>query len=96
MQDALDRERPSQLTHTITFWWTSAGLPYYQGYLENMRKVTRADIAHYLDTYVLDKPYVLGAMVSPEMAKSGLDQAHFEQLVGAKPWVQPDSKETGK
>jgi zinc protease len=91
MGQALERERSSELTHTITFWWTSAGLPYYQGYVDNLRKVTRADIARYLDTYMLDKPFVFGAMVSPQMAKDQhLDQAHFDALVGGKPWVAPE------
>ena len=53
---AMDRERPSQLTHTITFWWTSAGLDYYDNYIPNLRKVTRADIARYLDTYMNGTP----------------------------------------
>ena len=96
VMDALDRERPSQLTHTITFWWTSAGLPYYRDYVPNLRKVTRADIARYLDTYVLGKPFVFGALVSPQMAKEQhLDQAHFEAMVGGKPWVAPGT-EAGK
>jgi len=94
---AMDRERPSQLTHTITFWWTSAGLDYYNNYVANLRKVSHADIARYLDTYVLGKPFVFGAMVSPDMAsKQGLDQAHFETLVGAKPWVAPEMQEAAK
>jgi zinc protease len=94
---AAERERPSQLAHIITFWWTSAGLPYYENYVANMRKVTRADIARYLDTYVLGKPFVFGAMVSPQMAKEQhLDQAHFETLVGGKPWVAPAGTEAGK
>jgi zinc protease len=97
VMDATDRERPSQLTHTITFWWTSAGLPYYQNYVANLRKVTRADIARYLDTYMLGKPFVFGAMVSPEMVKDQhLDQAHFETMVGGKPWVAPTDMEAGK
>jgi zinc protease len=95
--DATDRERPSELTHTITFWWTSAGLPYYQNYVANLRKVTRTDIARYLDTYMLGKPFVFGAMVSPEMVKDQhLDQAHFEAMVGGKPWVAPTGTEAGK
>ena len=97
VMDATDRERPSELTHTITFWWTSAGLPYYQNYVANLRKVTRADIARYLDTYVLGKPFVFGAMVSPQMVKEQhLDQAHFEAMVGGKPWVAPKGTEAGK
>jgi zinc protease len=97
VSQAMDRERPSQLTHTLTFWWTSAGLDYYNNYIPNLRKVTRADIARYLDTYMLGKPFVFGAMVSPDMAsKQGLDQAHFETLVGAKPWVAPEMQEAAK
>ena len=62
--------------------------------MANLRKVTRADIARYLDTYVLGKPFVFGAMVSPQMEKDmHLDQAHFDALVGGKPWVAPVAKE---
>ena len=31
-----DRESPSSLAHTLTFWWTSTGLDYYLGYLDNL------------------------------------------------------------
>lgn len=77
-----DREKPSSYASTITFWWTSAGLDYYRGYIDNVKKATRADIARYMDTYVLGKPYVLGVMLSPEMVKKGLTKEHFEQLAG--------------
>jgi predicted Zn-dependent peptidase len=86
----LEREKPSELAHALTFWWTSAGLPYYQGYVDNLRKVSHADIARYLDTYVLEKPFVFGALVSPEMANAGgLSIPHFEKLVGGRFWVTP-------
>jgi zinc protease len=77
-----DRERPSQLAHTLTFWWTSAGLDYYLGYIDNLYKVKPADVTRFINTYVTGKPYVFGVMVSPEMKKSGLDAAHFEALLG--------------
>jgi zinc protease len=93
VQQALERERPSQLAHTITFWWASAGLDYYRTYVEKLRKVTRADIARYLDTYVLGKPYVSGAMVSPEMEqRAGLGRAHFEALLGISVTAAPAPK----
>jgi zinc protease len=83
MNDMLAREKPTELAHTLSFWWTTAGLDYYVNYIPNLKKATRADIAKYLDTYVLGRPYVLAVMVSPEMASKGLDQAHFEKLIGA-------------
>jgi zinc protease len=82
---AQERERASSYAHGITFWWASAGLDYYRGYIDHVKKVGRADIARYLDTYVLKKPFVFGAMLSPEMAQKGFDQAHFEKLTGVPP-----------
>jgi zinc protease len=75
-----ERESSSNYAHSITFWWTSAGLDYYMGYVENVKKASRADIARYLDSYVTGKNFVLGVMVSPEMAKQGLTKEHFATL----------------
>ena len=86
VEQVQNREQPSELAHTLTFWWASASLDYYTGYVENLRKVGPADIARYLDRWILGKPFVLGAMMSPETEKAGLDQASLEALVGAKPW----------
>ncbi len=63
------RERASQFSHTVGFWWAVAGLDYYMNYLDNLKKVSREDIKNYLETYVMDKPYVLGVLVSPEQAE---------------------------
>lgn len=82
VQLAKDREQPSAYAHTITFWWTSAGLDYYLGYVDNVKKATRADVARFMDSYVLGKPYVLGVMVSPEMVKKGLTKEHFAEVAG--------------
>ena len=91
VDDMLDRERPSALAHSLTFWWTSAGLDYYFGYIDHLRAATREQMARFIDGFVLGKPYVLAVLVSPEMAKEQhLDQAHFEALVGAKPYAPPE------
>ena len=83
VDQALEREKPSELSHVLTFWWCSAGLNYYLGYLDNVKRATREDIASYLKAYVLGKPFVLGAMISPKTAADlHLDRAHFERLVG--------------
>ncbi|MGO9829209.1 MAG: M16 family metallopeptidase [Myxococcaceae bacterium] len=83
---SLENEQPSALAHSLTFWWTSAGLDYYRTYLEKTRAVTPADIARYVRTYLLGQPYVLGVMVSKEMEGAGLSQAALEKLaVPVKP-----------
>ena len=45
VQQIQERERSSALAHTLTFWWSSAGLDYYKNYADNVKKATR-DIAN--------------------------------------------------
>lgn len=80
-----ERERVSAYAHLLTFWWTAASLDYYRGYVDNIKKATRADMARYMKEYVLGKPFVFGTLVSPEMTKKDLNQAHFELLAGLAP-----------
>ncbi len=88
---ALENELPSALAHSLTFWWTSAGLEYYRTYLDKARAVTPADIARYTRTYILGRPYILGVMVSKDMEAVGLSRAALQKLaVTVKP--QPPVK----
>jgi zinc protease len=77
-----EREKPSALAHVITFWWASAGLDYYLHYGENVEKVTPADATRFVTTYMLGKPFVFGALLSPDMAKSGATAPHLAELAG--------------
>jgi zinc protease len=77
---ALENEHSPDLAHTLTFWWTSAGLDYYRTYLEKTRAVTQADIGRYMRTYVLGHPYVLGVLESKEMNAAGLSKAVLQKL----------------
>ncbi len=58
------RERTSNFVHTVSFWWSTGGLKYYEDYIDNLRKVRRADVQNYLRRYVLGKPSVTGVLVS--------------------------------
>lgn len=79
-----EREKTSSYAHTVSFWWSVAGLDYYTGYLDNLSKVTRADIKKYIETYVYKKPYVLGILIGEEDQKAiGLD------LKKAESWAAP-------
>jgi len=77
-----ERETPSEYAHVLTFWWASAGLDYYEHYLENLRKVQPPEIARFLQDYVYGKPYVFGALLPQGSKERGLDAAHFEALLG--------------
>jgi predicted Zn-dependent peptidase len=63
------RERPSQFVHTVSFWWASGSLDYYRNYLDNLRKVSRADIQNYVRRYITGKPSVTGVLTSQDDVK---------------------------
>jgi len=89
-----ERERPSEFAHGITFWWASAGLDYYLGYVDKVHQAQPQEIARFMDDYVLGKPFVMGVMLSPETRQKGLDAARFEALVA--PPAQAMKKEVVK
>jgi zinc protease len=60
------RERTTDFVHTVSFWWSTGGLDYYRNYLDNLRKVSRADIQNYVRRYIAGKPSVTGVLVSDE------------------------------
>jgi zinc protease len=82
MRKALDRESISSYAHLLTFYWSSTGLAYYQAYLPQLRVVTRDDIADFMRRYIRGKPFVFGALLSPDQQKLGLTEAHFRKIVG--------------
>lgn len=79
-EDLFDREKPSEYAHTIAFWWASAGLDYFRGYLTRLRGIQRPDIVRYVTTYIQGKPHVGLALMSDEAAQSSRLTA--EDLIG--------------
>lgn len=62
-----DEEITSNFIHTISFWWASASIDYLTTYLENLRKVNRADLQQYVKKYIKNKPYAAGMLISAPM-----------------------------
>ncbi|MBC7928996.1 MAG: hypothetical protein H7Z38_00320, partial [Rubrivivax sp.] len=74
--DLYSREKMSEYSHTISFWWASTGLDYFRGYLKRLRATSRGDINRYVTTYIQGKPHVGLALMSEESAKvSALTEA---------------------
>jgi zinc protease len=78
--DLFSREKPSDYTHTISFWWASTGIDYFRGYLGNLRATQRSDISRYVTTYIQGKPHIGLALLSEDAAKSS--QLTPEDLIG--------------
>jgi zinc protease len=70
INEEFGRQQPSSFAHNVGFWWAVAGLDYYMNYIDNLKKVTRQDIKEYLEKYVIDKPYVMGILTSPEQKET--------------------------
>jgi zinc protease len=64
VSEIYSRERTSDFVHSVSFWWATGGLKYFEDYLDNLRKISRADVQSYLRRYVLGKPSVTGVLVS--------------------------------
>lgn len=69
-EDLYSREKLSEYSHTIAFWWSTSGLDYFRGYLGRLRASSRADISRYVTTYIQGKPHVGLALLSEEAGKS--------------------------
>ena len=67
IEQTKDKESTSTYVHTVTYWWSSASIDYYTGYVDNLKKVTREDIKKYVNTYIKNKPKVSGVLLSPQM-----------------------------
>ncbi|HEU4431942.1 MAG TPA: pitrilysin family protein [Pyrinomonadaceae bacterium] len=65
--DLYSREKLSDYTHTLSFWWASTGLEYFRGYLPRLRATSRADISRYITTYIQGKPHISLALMSPDV-----------------------------
>ena len=62
--DLYSREKLSDYTHTLSFWWASTGLEYFRGYLPRLRATSRGDISRYVTTYIQGKPHIGLALMS--------------------------------
>jgi zinc protease len=75
-EDLYRRDKLSEYTHSLGFWWSSTGIDYYRSYHKNLRAVSRADISKYLSGYIIGKPHVSVAMVSAAaQSAAGLTEA---------------------
>ena len=63
-------EVTSNYVHTLTFWWASASLNYYFNYIDEINKITRADLQEYVRKYIKGKPNVKGLLLNPTQQKN--------------------------
>lgn len=78
--DLYSREKLSEYSHTLSFWWSSTGLDYFRTYLPNLRRTSRADISRFITGYMQGKSHVGIALIS-EQAQQEIKLTP-EELIG--------------
>jgi predicted Zn-dependent peptidase len=58
-------EYRTEVAHEVAELWGSADLGYFRSYTDHMLAVTRPDLQHYAQRYILGKPMALGLLVPP-------------------------------
>lgn len=76
IDDLYTQQRTDDLAHTLSYWWASASIDYYLGYVDSLAAVTRDDIQRYVETYILGRPRVAVLMSHGEhLELEGIDEA---------------------
>jgi zinc protease len=65
-RDLFDREKPSEYSHTLGFWWSSTGIDYFRGYYKNLRATSRTETSRYVKNYIQGKPHIGVALISTQ------------------------------
>ena len=72
-EDLYSREKLSEYTHSLGFWWSSTGVDYFRSYHRNLRAVNRKSIERYLKTYLIGKNHITVALISDaDLKASGI------------------------
>jgi len=88
VSSSFEREKASAFSHTIGFWWSVSGLEYYMKYVDEMARRTPAQLQEYARKYIIDRPHVVGVLLSPE-ARRQLGLTEDELARWGTPAVRP-------
>jgi zinc protease len=82
-EDLYRREKLTEYSHTLSFWWSSTGVEYFRGYHRNLRAVSREDINRYIKTYIHEKSRI-GLLLTARELKAMTKLTETDLTGGAK------------
>ena len=90
----LERETASGLINQLSFWWASSSTDYYLGYAGSLARVGPAEIARWLQGWLIGKPSVAAVRLNTRdwsREKDANQKAGFGTITkdNAYWWVQP-------
>lgn len=71
-------EKPSSLSEQLTYQWCSTSLNYFTDYIESCMRVSRKDLTDYAKKYLVNKPYIAGMIINPDMNKQLKPAEYFK------------------
>lgn len=71
-----EEEVTTNFTHTLSYWFCSANIDYFNTYQDNLNKVSRSDIKNYVQKYIKGRPHCAGLILNPS-DKTNLNAESF-------------------
>lgn len=71
VDELYNQQSTDNLAHTLSYWWCTASIDYYLGYIDALAAVTRADIQRYVSTYMHGQPRVAVLVTNQEAVEAG-------------------------
>jgi zinc protease len=76
---AMELETSDGMAQSLSYWWAVTGLDHYYGYVDNLDARTTADLHAYVKRYIVQRPFVMGALTPS--ADSKIAQAYLQQYL---------------
>lgn len=61
--NAMQLETSEGMAQTLSYWWAVTGLDHYYGYIDNLDARSVADLRAYVNRYIVQRPFAMGALV---------------------------------
>ncbi|HEX6534833.1 MAG TPA: pitrilysin family protein [Gemmatimonadaceae bacterium] len=68
VRSAFELESGTSMAHTLAYWWSVAGLDYYESYVASMARCTPRQIRDYARTYIVNRAASIGVLTTPDLA----------------------------
>ncbi|MFL5560151.1 MAG: M16 family metallopeptidase [Gemmatimonadaceae bacterium] len=79
VETAMELETSDGMAQSLSYWWAVTGLDHYYGYVDNLDARTTADLHSYVKRYIVQHPFVMGALTPDADAK--VAQAFLQQFI---------------
>lgn len=66
VDELYNQQSTDDLAHTLSYWWCTASIDYYLGYIDALSRVTREDIQAYVREYLHGQPRVAVLLTHPD------------------------------